>query len=162
MLKALIKTMRPRQWTKNGFIFFGLIFDRQLFLVEPFFRTVMGFFLFCLVSSAVYLFNDIADVEADRNHPEKKFRPIASGKLPVRVALAVALLLTFTAIPLGYILSPGFALILATYLLINLLYSRWWKHVPILDVLIISSGFVLRVAAGIALISPVERFSPWL
>ena len=67
MLKALIKTMRPRQWTKNGFIFFGLIFDRQLFLVEPFFRTVVGFFLFCLISSAVYLFNDIADVEADRH-----------------------------------------------------------------------------------------------
>lgn len=162
MLKALIKTMRPRQWTKNGFIFFGLIFDRQLFLVEPFFRTVAGFFLFCLISSAVYLFNDIADVEADRNHPEKKYRPIASGKLPVSVAGSVAMLLTFIAIPLGYILSPNFALILATYFVVNLLYSRWLKHVPILDVLIISSGFVLRVAAGITLIYPVQRFSPWL
>ena len=161
MLKALTKTMRPRQWTKNGFIFFGLIFDKQLFMVEPFLRTVLGFFLFCLVSSAVYLFNDIADLEADRNHPEKKFRPIASGKLPVRVALSAALLLTFTAIPLGYLLSPGFALILTAYLLINLLYSRWLKHVSILDVLIISSGFVLRVAGGVALIT-VERFSPWL
>ncbi len=86
MLKALIKTMRLRQWTKNGFIFFGLIFDKQLFIPEPFLRTVAGFFLFCLISSAVYLFNDIADVEADRNHPEKKFRPIASGTLPVSVA----------------------------------------------------------------------------
>ena len=162
MLKALIKTMRLRQWTKNGFIFFGLIFDRQLLLVEPFFRTVAGFFLFCLISSAVYLFNDIADVEADRNHPEKKFRPIASGILPVGVAGSVALLITAVAIPLGYILSPVFALILATYLIINLLYSRWLKHIAILDVLILSSGFVLRVAAGIALISPVERFSPWL
>src|SRR5215207_7079957 len=108
MLKALIKTMRPRQWTKNGFIFFGLIFDKQLFMVEPFLRTVTGFVLFCLVSSAVYLLNDIADVEADRNHPEKKFRPIASGKLPVHVALTTALLLTFGAIPLGYLLSPFF------------------------------------------------------
>jgi 4-hydroxybenzoate polyprenyltransferase len=162
MLKALIKTMRPRQWTKNGFIFFGLIFDKQLFMVEPFLRTVAGFLLFCLVSSAVYLFNDIADVEADRNHPEKKKRPIASGKLPVRVALSTALLLTFIAIPLGYLLSPLFALVLAAYLIINLLYSRWLKHVSILDVLIISSGFVLRVAAGVILISPVERFSPWL
>jgi 4-hydroxybenzoate polyprenyltransferase len=162
MLKALIKTMRPRQWSKNGFIFFGLIFDRQLFLVEPFFRTVAGFFLFCLISSAVYLFNDIADVEADRNHPEKKFRPIAAGKLPVNVAFLVALLLTVVSVFLGYLLSAWFALVLAAYLIINLLYSRWLKHVPILDVLIISSGFVLRVAAGIALIYPVERFSPWL
>ena len=162
MLKALLKTMRPRQWIKNGFIFFALIFDRQLFMAEPFLRTVVGFFLFCLVSSAVYLFNDIADVEADRNHPEKKNRPIASGKLPVRVAWMSALLLAFIAIPFGYWLSPYFALILAAYLVINLLYSRWLKHVSILDVLIISSGFVLRVAAGVALIYPVERFSPWL
>jgi 4-hydroxybenzoate polyprenyltransferase len=161
MLPALIKTMRPRQWTKNGFIFFGLIFDKQLFMLEPFLRTVAGFFLFCLVSSAVYLFNDIADVEADRNHPEKKYRPIASGRLPVRVALAAGLLLIGIAIPLGYLLSPVFALILTVYLAINMLYSRWLKHVSILDVLIISSGFVLRVAAGVALIT-VERFSPWL
>ena len=162
MLKALIKTMRPRQWTKNGFIFFGLIFDKQLFILEPFLRTITGFVLFCLVSSAVYLFNDIADVEADRNHPEKKKRPIASGKLPVRLALGTALLLTIIAIPLGYLLAPLFALVLTAYLIINLLYSRWLKHVSILDVLIISSGFVLRVAAGVILIYPVERFSPWL
>lgn len=161
MLKALIKTMRPRQWTKNGFIFFALIFDKQLFLVGPFLRTVAGFFLFCLISSAVYLFNDITDVEADRNHPEKKFRPIASGQLPVGVAWTAALLLIVISLPLAYLLSPAFMLILVTYLVINLLYSRWLKHIPILDVMIISFGFVLRVAAGVALIT-VERFSPWL
>jgi 4-hydroxybenzoate polyprenyltransferase len=162
MLPALIKAMRLRQWTKNGFIFFALIFDRQLLIPESFWRTIAGFFLFCLVSSAVYLFNDIADVEADRNHPEKKSRPIASGKLPVNVALSAAVLLVLVAIPLGYLLSPLFAWVLAAYLLINLLYSRWLKHVSILDVLIISSGFVLRVVAGVILIYPVERFSPWL
>jgi 4-hydroxybenzoate polyprenyltransferase len=162
MLSALIKTMRLRQWTKNGFIFFGLIFDKQLLIPEPFLRTVAGFFVFCLISSAVYLLNDVADVEADRNHPTKKFRPIASGTLPASVALTTALLLTFISLPLGYWLSPLFALVLTAYLLINLLYSRWLKHVPILDVLIVSSGFVLRVAAGVILISPVERFSPWL
>ncbi len=161
MLKALIKAMRPRQWTKNGFVFFGLIFDKQLFIVEPFLRTLEGFFLFCLISSAVYLFNDISDVEADRNHPEKKFRPIASGKLPVGVASGTAFLLTVVSLALGYLLSPMFALILTGYLITNLLYSRWLKHVAILDVLIISSGFVFRVAAGVALIT-VERFSPWL
>jgi 4-hydroxybenzoate polyprenyltransferase len=162
MLSALIKAMRLRQWTKNGFIFFALIFDKQLLVMESFVRTLEGFFLFCLVSSAVYLLNDITDVEADRSHPEKRFRPIASGKLPVGVALAAALLLLVIAIPLGYLLSPTFSLILFVYLAINLLYSRWLKHVAILDVLIISSGFVLRVAAGVALIYPVERFSPWL
>jgi 4-hydroxybenzoate polyprenyltransferase len=161
MLKALIKAMRLRQWTKNGFVFFGLIFDKQLFRPEPFFRTLEGFFLFCLISSAVYLFNDIADVEADRNHPTKKSRPIASGKLPIPVALTTGLLLTIVSIPLGYWLSPVFAVILTAYLVTNLLYSRWLKHVSILDVLIVSSGFVLRVGAGVALIT-VERFSPWL
>jgi 4-hydroxybenzoate polyprenyltransferase len=161
MLSTLIKAMRPRQWTKNGFIFFGLIFDKQLFLLNPFLRTLAGFGLFCLISSAVYLFNDIFDVEADRSHPEKKFRPIASGKLPIPVAWTTALVLTVIAIPLAFLLSPIFALILTSYLVINLLYSRWLKHVSILDVLIVSSGFVLRVAAGVALIT-VVRFSPWL
>jgi 4-hydroxybenzoate polyprenyltransferase len=161
MLKALIKTMRPRQWIKNGFVFFALIFDRQLFLLDPFLRTLAGFLLFCLISSAVYLFNDIADVEADRNHPEKKFRPIASGQLPVHVAWAAALLLVAISLPLAYLLSPGFFVVIVTYLVINLLYSRWLKHVPILDVMVIALGFVLRVAAGVTLIT-VERFSPWL
>jgi len=161
MLKALIKTMRPRQWTKNGFVFFALIFDKQLFILDPFLRTLAGFFLFCLISSAVYLYNDIADVEADRNHPEKKYRPIASGQLPMRVAWTAALILIVISLPLAYLLSPGFMMVLVTYLVINLLYSRWLKHVPILDVLIIAFGFVLRVAAGVTLIT-VERFSPWL
>jgi 4-hydroxybenzoate polyprenyltransferase len=161
MLRALIKTMRLRQWTKNGFVFFALIFDKQLFRPEPFLRTFEGFFLFCLISSAVYLFNDIADVEADRNHPVKKNRPIASGKLPIPVAMTAALLLTIISIPVGFLLSSTFALILSVYLVTNLLYSRWLKHVSILDVLIVSSGFVLRVGAGVALIT-VERFSPWL
>ena len=161
MLKHLLKTMRLRQWTKNGFVFFALIFDKQLFQWEPFLRTLEGFFLFCLISSSVYLFNDITDIDADRKHPEKKYRPLASGKLPVNIALITAFALAVTAIVLGYLLEPFFAGIVAMYLIINLLYSRWLKHVPILDVLIISSGFVLRVGAGVTLIT-VERFSPWL
>jgi len=161
MLKHLLKTMRLRQWTKNGFVFFALIFDKQLFLREPFLKTMEGFLLFCLISSSVYLFNDITDIEADRKHPEKKKRPLASGKLPVNVALITAIVLALTALVLGYLLEPFFAGIIAMYFVINLLYSRWLKHVPILDVLIISSGFVLRVGAGVTLIT-VERFSPWL
>jgi len=161
MLKHLLKAMRPRQWTKNGFVFFGLIFDKQLFLAEPFLRTLEGFFLFCLISSSVYLFNDIADIEADRKHPEKKHRPLASGKLPIGVATTAAVILAVAALALGYLLEPWFAAAVAVYFVINLLYSRWLKHVPVLDVLIISAGFVLRVAGGVTLIT-VERFSPWL
>jgi 4-hydroxybenzoate polyprenyltransferase len=161
MFKHLLKAMRLRQWTKNSFVFFALIFDKQLFHIDAFIRTLEGFFLFCLISSAVYLFNDIADIEADRQHPEKKDRPLASGKLPVNIAVAAAVILAITSISLGYLLAPVFALIVAIYFSVNLLYSNWLKHIPILDVLIVSSGFVLRVGAGVTLIT-VERFSPWL
>ena len=161
MLPALLKTMRLRQWTKNGFVFFALIFDKQLFQPEAFIRTLEGFFLFCLTSSAVYLLNDIADVEADRQHPEKKHRPIASGKLPLNTAWSAAIVLVLVTLPGAFFLAPALAIILALYLFINILYSQWLKHVPILDVMIVSTGFVLRVAAGVTLIT-VERFSPWL
>lgn len=161
MFKALLKTMRPRQWTKNGFVFFALIFDKQLFQLEAFLRTLGGFALFCLVSSVVYLINDIADIEADRKHPEKKKRPLPSGKLPVRVAWAAAIGLTVVVLPLGWLLSPAFAGVLAAYLVLNLAYSKWLKHIPIVDVLVIAAGFVLRVHSGVTLIE-VERFSPWL
>jgi len=162
MLKALIKTIRPRQWvTKNIFIFAALVFDKQLFIVESFLRTLAGFALFCLISSSVYIFNDLADVEADRQHPEKKNRPIASGRLPVSVAWAAGILLTVITLTTGYLLAPSFGYVIGLYFLLNLAYSKWLKHIAILDVLIISAGFVLRVGAGVTLIE-VERFSPWL
>jgi 4-hydroxybenzoate polyprenyltransferase len=161
MFKSLLKTMRPRQWTKNGFVFFALVFDKQLFHLVPFIRTMAGFALFCLVSSAVYIFNDLADIEADRQHPEKKNRPLPSGQLSQGAAWTAGILLVGLSLPLGWILSPAYAGVLALYFLINLAYSRWLKHVPILDVLIIAAGFVLRVHAGTTLIE-VERFSPWL
>jgi 4-hydroxybenzoate polyprenyltransferase len=161
MLIALIKTMRPRQWVKNGFVFMALFFDKQLFVYDSFMRTFEGFLLFCLISSTVYLVNDLADIESDRKHPEKKHRPLPAGQLPVGVAWAAAILFALTTLPLAYYISPAFAGIIFTYLATNILYSRWLKHVPILDVLILASGFVLRVAAGVTLIT-VERFSPWL
>ncbi len=161
MLKALFKTMRPRQWTKNGFVFFALIFDKQLFQLEAFLHTLAGFALFCLISSVVYIINDIADIEADRQHPEKKKRPLPSGKLPLGVAWGAALGLVLLVLPLGYLLAPAFAGVLASYLLLNLAYSKWLKHIPIVDVLVIAAGFVLRVHSGVTLIE-VERFSPWL
>jgi 4-hydroxybenzoate polyprenyltransferase len=162
MLKALIKTMRPRQWvTKNIFIFAALVFDKQLFVVDSFLRTLAGFGLFCLISSSVYIFNDLADVEADRQHPEKKKRPIASGKLPVPAAWVAGVLLTTVTLVAGYLLAPSFGYVIGLYFVLIMAYSKWLKHIAILDVLIISAGFVLRVGAGVTLIH-VERFSPWL
>ena len=161
MLKALFKTMRPRQWTKNVFIFAALVFDKQFFIAASFLKTLAGFALFCMISSVVYIFNDLADIDADRKHPEKKNRPIASGKLPVSVAWTAGIALVVVTLGIGYWLSPEFAAVMAAYFLINLAYSKWLKHIPILDVLIIATGFVLRVAAGVTVIH-VERFSPWL
>jgi 4-hydroxybenzoate polyprenyltransferase len=161
MLTALFKTMRPRHWTKNGFVFFALVFDKQLFHLEAFLRTLGGFALFCLISSVIYILNDIADIEADRQHPEKKKRPLPSGELPLSVAWVAAILLTIIVLPLGYLLEPAFAAVLAGYLVLNLAYSKWLKHIPIVDVLILAAGFVLRVHSGVTLIV-VERFSPWL
>ena len=161
MWKALLKTMRPRQWTKNAFLFAALIFDGKLFHLTDFLRTLAGFGLFCLISSAVYIFNDLLDVESDRLHPVKKNRPIASGKLPVSIALAAGTVLVLITLTAGYLLDWQFALTLLVYFTLMLAYSKWLKHVLILDVLILAAGFVLRVHAGTTLIV-VERFSPWL
>jgi 4-hydroxybenzoate polyprenyltransferase len=161
MLIALIKTMRPRQWSKNVFIFAALVFDKQLFNPDSFRHTLAGFALFCLISSCVYIFNDLADVEADRQHPEKKNRPIAAGKLPVAAALTAGILLVLITLSLSFYLATAFGVVLLVYFLLNLAYSKWLKHVPIIDVFVLAACFVLRVHAGVTLIH-VLRFSPWL
>lgn len=161
MLSALFKTMRPRQWTKNIFIFAALIFDKQLFVVDSFLRTLAGVALFSLISSCVYILNDIVDVEADRKHPEKKNRPIPSGKLPVSVAWTSLFVIVAFVFVASYFLELEFMFVVIGYFVLNIAYSLWLKHIPILDVLIIATGFVLRVHAGVTLIE-VERFSPWL
>jgi 4-hydroxybenzoate polyprenyltransferase len=161
LFKAIIKTMRPKQWPKNVVVLAALIFDRQLTNWTALLHASAGFVIFCLISSSVYIINDLVDVEADRQHPDKKHRPIASGVLPVPIAIIFVILLTLFIFPTAYFLSPTFALIGFAYFLINLAYSFWLKHIPLVDVLIIAAGFVLRVAAGVMLIQ-VERFSPWL
>lgn len=161
MLRAILKSMRPKQWTKNGFVYFALFFDRKIFELWPLLRTTAGFALFCLVSGVVYIINDIADAEADRHHPAKRARPIASGQLPIPIAWTAAGLILVVSLALGYLLEPAFAAVLVVYFLLNLAYSLRLKHVPILDVIIIALGFVLRVHGGVTLIT-VERFSPWL
>lgn len=163
ILVALIKAMRPKQWAKNIVLFAALVFDRQLGLnnLEPMVRTFMGFVVFCLLSGVVYLINDLEDIEQDRRHPQKSKRPIASGALPVSIAKTASFVLMVVILPAAYLLSPGFALVAFAYLLLNLAYSKWLKHIPLIDVFSIALGFVLRVAAGVTLIE-VTRFSPWL
>ncbi|MDD2695814.1 MAG: decaprenyl-phosphate phosphoribosyltransferase [Anaerolineales bacterium] len=162
-LKALLMTMRPRQWIKNTIIFAALVFDRQFnpSHVPEILRTTAGFIIFCLLSGLVYILNDLADAEADRTHPQKRLRPIASGELPQGTALGAAVTLTLILALAAYLLSPKFALVALGYFLLNLAYSKKIKHIPLLDVLTIALGFVLRVAAGVVLIQ-VARFSPWL
>jgi len=153
--------MRPRQWTKNAFIFAALVFDRKLLNLHAFLQTLAAFVLFCLLSSSVYLINDILDRESDRAHPIKKNRPIASGDLPVGLALATGILLLLVSLIGAFLLSHGFFFISLVYFTLNLIYSIWLKLIPIIDVLVIASCFVLRVAAGVSVIE-VQRFSPWL
>lgn len=153
--------MRPKQWAKNVFLLVGLVFDRKLTNLEAIIHTVAGVVLFCLVASVVYILNDIADVEADRQHPSKKDRPIAAGKLSIKTAWACAILILLITLPAAYILSPSFAFVTISYLVLNLAYSKWLKHIVLLDIIVLASFYVIRVAAGVTLID-VVRFSPWL
>ncbi|MCE5207401.1 MAG: decaprenyl-phosphate phosphoribosyltransferase [Chloroflexi bacterium] len=161
MFRGLIKSMRPRQWTKNIFLLAAIVFDRQLTNMDALLRTIIGIVIFSLLSSSIYLINDIADIEADRNHPDKRKRPIANGIVPVKTAVITAILLIIITLVLAFFLSTGFGWICVLYFAINMAYSKWLKHVPIIDVMVLASGYVLRVAAGVSLIV-VERFSPWL
>ena len=161
MLQAIFKTMGPKQWAKNVFIFAALIFDRKLTNIDAVLHTVAGAILFSLSASVVYIINDIADVEADRQHPTKKNRPIAAGKLPISIAWIVAAIILLFCFPAAYLLSPSFAIICLIYLVLNLIYSKWLKHIVLLDIILIASFYVIRVAAGVALVD-VVRFSPWI
>jgi 4-hydroxybenzoate polyprenyltransferase len=161
MLKSLLKTMRPKQWAKNVFLLAAIVFDRKLTNMDAMLHTILGILVFSLVASVVYIINDIADAEADRQHPIKRERPIAAGKLPLRVAWASALVLLVISFPLAFWLSPAFAFIALLYLILNLFYSKWLKHVVLLDIILLASLYVIRVAAGVALID-VVRFSPWI
>ncbi len=160
---ALVQAMRPKQWAKNGVIFAALVFDRQLGLnnMPAMLRTLAGFVIFCMLSGVVYIINDIADVQADRQHPKKRHRPIASGRLSIPAAVVSAAIIMVVILPLSYWLAPAFAAVALAYFLLNLAYSKWIKHIAILDVFSIAMFFVLRVAAGVTLIH-VARFSPWL
>ncbi len=161
MLRALLKTMRPKQWAKNGFLFIGLIFDVQLRNVPALLAVTAGFAVFCLLASTIYLINDLSDIEADRQHPKKRTRPLASGELSVGVARAAIGIFLLLGFPAAWLLSPAFFSLCVLYFLTNLAYTWWLKHIAILDVILLAGFYVIRVGAGVSLIE-VQRFSPWL
>jgi 4-hydroxybenzoate polyprenyltransferase len=162
VLIPLLKTMRPRQWVgKNVFVFVALLFDGKLTHIPSLTRTTIAFILLCFMSSAVYIMNDLADIETDRQHPTKRNRPLPSGQLNPTIARLTAVMLAVGSLVIGFLLSIPFGLILLGYLVIQIAYTFWLKHVVLIDVSVVAAGFILRIAAGVTVID-VQRFSPWL
>lgn len=143
-----LRLLRVHQWIKNLFIFVPAFFDQKLLDVSCLSQVFTGFLAFSFVASSVYVLNDYLDLEEDRKHPKKQFRPLASGQISVFHAFSICSVILLAGIALSFYLSPLFLLFVGTYLVLNLFYTLRLKHVPILDVSIISFGFVLRVLAG--------------
>jgi 4-hydroxybenzoate polyprenyltransferase len=159
LVAAAVVSLRPRQWSKNLFVFAGLIFSQSLFtpLVWP---ALGAFLIFCALSGAIYVFNDLADVEKDRLHPMKRNRPIASGALTAPTAAVLGVVLLVGSLVAAFRLSVPFGLVAAAYAILLVAYSLWLKHLVILDVLTVAAGFVLRAVAGAAAIA--VEISGWL
>jgi 4-hydroxybenzoate polyprenyltransferase len=160
MLIAVLVSLRPRQWVKNLFVFGGLIFGQRLFVPPAVGAALAAFAIFCGLSGAIYLLNDVADRDKDRLHPDKRMRPIASGRLPVRAALVAAGVLIVGGLAAALWLSRPFALVALAYVVLLSAYSARLKHVVIVDVLVVAIGFVLRAAAGALVIG--VAISGWL
>ena len=148
MMPPMVRLLRPAHWAKNVFVLAPVVFAQELTNSEAVKSALLAFVAFCVASSAVYVFNDIRDREEDRRHPLKRNRPLAAGTVSVSQAWVLAVLLVMGALMLSLYLGPEFFAVLLTYLVLNQLYSAGLKHVVILDVMIISLGFVLRVLAG--------------
>jgi 4-hydroxybenzoate polyprenyltransferase len=159
-LRAVVETLRPQQWVKNGFIFAALIFSQSLARWDRCRLVLLAVVVFCLISSAVYVLNDIVDAAEDRQHPQKKLRPIASGRLRPRTAGIVGAILGCSGLLAAWKLNVSFFGIVAAYLALNVLYSTLLKRVFLLDVFIVAAGFLLRVIAGGLVIH--VAISPWL
>ena len=156
----LIRALRPIQWTKNGFLFAALVFDRKVFQWEPFLSTVVAAILFCCISSAIYLVNDLRDIRGDRLHPTKRLRPLAAGELSRATALRTAILLIAVSLIGSWLIRPELTAIMVGYIALMLTYSLGLKRIAILDVFAIATGFVLRAVAGAVAIA--VAISPWL
>ncbi len=149
LLWGIFKASRPRQWIKNCAVFAGLIFSGTLSDPVNLLKTIEAFAFFCIFSSATYLLNDVFDIERDKLHPFKKKRPIASGLIPLPLAILLPLAAIAIFLPLSYQLSPAFFLAAVAYLILQLFYSAYLKQVILIDVLVIAAGFVLRVYSGV-------------
>jgi 4-hydroxybenzoate polyprenyltransferase len=160
MLKDLITLLRPKQYYKNFLIFAGIIFSGNLLNTALLITSILGFIAFCLASSGQYIFNDIMDREKDRKHPKKRNRPIAAGRVKIPVAAILSALLLVSSILLSSHLKFEFMVAVVAYLVMNFLYSSALKQIVLLDVFVISGGFVLRAIAGCLLLS--VAISPWL
>ena len=158
--RALLVSLRPRQWPKNAVVLVGLVFARELGQPEQVLRATLGALLFCLLSGAVYLVNDLLDVAKDRLHPIKRTRPLASGQLSPLTAGVFAVLLVAGTLGAAFRLSPAFAAVALGYLGLQALYIAWLKHAVILDVMALAGGFVLRAVAGAVVVD--VPISPWL
>ena len=159
MLGAIVVSMRPRQWVKNLFVLAGLVFSQRL-LTESTWVALEAFAIFCAVSGAIYLLNDVADRERDQLDPRKRERPIAAGRLPVGVAIGTATALIVVGLGLSAWLSRPFLVTVVVYVVLFVAYSAWLKHIVIVDVLAVASGFVLRALAGAVVIA--VEMSGWL
>lgn len=147
-LILVFKSVRVGQWVKNVVVFAPIIFSGFLFTPGYFVKVMWAFLLFCLLSSAIYVFNDLIDIKSDRLHPFKKNRPIASGQISVEMASFLFILLSGVSLWLGFSTSIFFFLAMASYFAMNIFYTLWWKRIPILDVFVIATGFVIRIFAG--------------
>ncbi len=160
-----VRALRPRQWTKNLLVFAGVVFSRNVTDLDLMTRAAAGFLAFSLLSSCVYVVNDVRDIAVDRMHPKKRKRAIASGRLRPEVALAGTGPLLALVVALALWLGTGFSIVLAVYLALNLAYTFIFKNVVLIDVFLIATGFVLRAIAGVELLQPVApdtSLSPWL
>ena len=162
MMRAIIQQLRIRQWTKNLVLFAGVIFAHQFRNPDELRRAAAGFLAFCLLASAVYVLNDIVDVEGDRVHPKKRNRPIASGRISIPAAWVGFVLLAAAGGILAIALGARFTRVAGGYLLLNVLYTLVLKKLVLVDVLAISIGFVLRAVAGVAVLAHPVDLSPWL
>jgi len=160
MILNYLKLVRVPQWIKNFFVFVPLLFSQHLFDVDYFSTTLFAFVVFCLASSLIYVINDIIDTEADKAHPTKKNRPLPSGLISKRSALIVAIVLTAVIVILLPQFNKEFLYFVTAFVLLNVLYSFWFKHIVILDVFSIAAGFSIRVLAGGVVIS--VPISSWL
>lgn len=159
-IKDILIELRPSQWIKNLFLFAGLIFSFSFTQTGLILKSVLGFVVFCLASSSVYIFNDLIDKRVDRKHPQKCQRPVASGRLSSGLALFISILLAIVSLLLSIFINRPFFYISFSYIVLMVIYSIILKKIVILDVLAISFGFILRAAAGAIAIK--VFISPWL